>query len=488
MSQNPPPPDPKSPAGAAGKAQGPKKNTRRNLQREDARSSFNPSAPKMSIEQFFTGFLSTENQNVEYEMDLNVQERIAEPYLAKARDYAERHLSQDSNQRNLQSLTYAMISIGMVRKLMKSLPNSEESELSRFQHLSKADIFLPKSSIVAIDALGKTTEGNLTVRLAYHSQDMFRLLLKMCKVMNYHDDFHGSYVPPIADVEWADLDVTRIVTVSKASAKWMRAMAPAFLEQAYRNHWTVIMEIPVDPIPNPNPNLPPEQQPPRRVEMEMSYPHLPIMDNEQDQLREFLAWIVRLNPEMPNVRLVLAAGFATIWKKRYFERVEHLIHNVERDLPPWFPNLGIRPLDLLNLLNVFLVPVAEDVELNTSYIAMIKDIHQAVLDNQYAFNGFLDLARQPDSDTGTLAQILEFRANDFRNREVVGFPELNYYRMIDGATAKSYFSIPNNGAASLGLAFGYSMSVRMIKSRTSRLQGDPDSIRRQFIRTDFIRT
>ena len=447
---------------------------RTNKTKLDARSKFNPSAPSISAEKFFTEFVEKKRNNVEIVFDVGVQSRIADIYVTKARNHAINKYQSVNN--DLQCSTFALISIALCRKLLLSTPDSEEYEVGRFRSIWKTELMAPKSAIAAISNVGKFEFEDKVARLKYSSQDVFRMLLTTCKVMNQHSSYRNNYATGYHDADgevgWDDVDTTRCVITSESSVRWLRDEAIKFLDVAYMNTWQV------DFSPPPTPEVPD----PPIIAMEVSYPRLKIVDDADKQLQEVVAWLGRLHAGMPGVQYVIAAGFATAWKLVFFQRVGHLFSNLVRGLPDWINN---RPIDVLTTLGLHHYDLSTDDYDGLSYFGFIHEIHNHVLTNTAFYSEFLELAKQPDDKFGTAAQMIPYNRTDFAEAVFVGLPLFTYERLKSDAQAITVVKLQDRGAVTAGLTFGFARDVKIVPNFIGRLNGDPNNIRTQYLKPDL---
>jgi len=458
---------------------------RPNKTKQDARSKFNSSAPPISAERFFTEFIEKKRNNVEIVFDEGVQGRLADTYITKARDHAvnKYHVAEDNV--NLQASTFALTSMALCRKMLLSVPDSEEFEMGKFRNIWKTELMAPKSVIAAVANVGKFELEDKVARLKYNSQDIFRMMLTTCKVMSNHSDYYVTdedgdragrystgYVVHGDELSWDEVDETKCVITSEASSRWLRDEAAKFLDVAYQTTWNA--EFTPGPTPaNPDPDP---------VVMEVSYPRLPINQNPEKQMENVVAWLGRLNAAMPGVQFVIAAGFATAWKLLFFQRIEHLFRNLVPGLPAW---IGTRPFDVLTTLGLHHYDLARDDYDGLSYLGFINEIHRHVVMNTTTFAEFLELAKQPDDKFGTAAQMLPFNRDDFTERVFVGMEDVTYQRLKSDAQSVSVAKIKDKGDVVAGLVFGFAKDVQVIPNYIGRLNGDPNNIRMQYLKPDL---
>jgi hypothetical protein len=334
----------------------------------------------------------------------------------------------------------------------------------------------PKSVIAAVANVGKFELDDKVCRLKYNSQDIFRMLMTMCKVMNHHSDFEDMYSSPVVEdgdtAGWDDVDVTRLVITSEASVRWIRDEAAKFLDVAYENTWNVEYTPPATPTePEPAP-----------VQMTCTYPRLPISLDADKQMENVVAWINRLHAKMPGVEYVIAAGFATAWKLIFFQRIGHLLTGLVKGLPAW---ILTRPFDILTTLGLFHCEISTDDYDGTSYVGFVHAIHQHLVMNVAFFAEFLELGKQPDDKFGTAAQLIPYKRNDFVERVMVGLEDFTVQKLKADAQTICITKIRDKGLATAGLIFGFAQDVSVVPNYIGRVNGDPNSVRNQFFKSDL---
>lgn len=300
--------------------------------------------------------------------------------------------------------------------------------------------------------------------------------MTICKVMNSHSDFADLYSGPVVvggdTVPWDEVDVSRLVITSEASVRWIRDEAAKYLDRAYENTWDVSYTPPATP----------EEPEPEPVRMTCTYPRLPISLDAEKQMENVVAWINRLNARMPGVQYVIAAGFATAWKLIFYQRVGYLFRNLVRGLPDWIDS---RPFDVLVTLGLHHCEISTDDYDGTSYIGFVNAIHQHLVMNVAFFAEFLELGKQPDDKFGTAAQLIPYKRNDFVERVLVGLEDFTVQKLKADAQTLCITKIKDKGLATAGLIFGFAQEVSVVPNYIGRTNGDPNSIRNQFFKSDL---
>jgi hypothetical protein len=458
----PPTNNPSKPASAANRG---KKNSMQNK----ARSAFNASAGSMSVEKFFTDFTEIRRNNVDIEMDLGFQERLAAPYADRAKEHST-YVLQLEQEEDLPKATSALISIGIARKLMMTIPESQSVEVSALSDLLSFDLYLPKASIAAIDNLGKFEHDNLVCRMKYQVQDTARILLKTSKLMNTHSRFRGRFLPPPGPQNydgtpkwpngWTDFKIDNVVVPSKGSASWIRDQAQVFLDKAYERHW----EVPYGP----------EDDEGNQARINVSYPRLPVSKSLEAQLRNVTDWLGLLSVDMPDVEVVVAAGICTAWDHFWFN-ISHW-DDAGVAFPDWVP----QPDTVLDIVEVCVVRLGQ-VDLRRQ-ISMINDylvVLGPVLDQ------FLDRAKQPENKFGSAAQLISIPEVNKTSKNSFGLVGATYQAIKRGTQGRAFVKVTNKGLVTMGSIFGFTKKVEVNENYLAMVNGDPDTLKLQFVRPDF---
>lgn len=451
-------------------------NKKKNPTREKARSMFDASAGSISVEKFFSDFVEKKRNNVEITFDHTSVARVAAPFVTKARDHAQHRLRQEADSEDFQSSTFALISFTAIRKMLLSVPASEKFELGRFKNFTDVEWFGPKSVIAAVDNIGKFEHDDMIARIKYNSQDIFRLMMDTCKVMDRHQDYNGKFASPVALQPWEDLDTSKLVITSDSSVRWIRDKAKDYLDRAMAHTWNVVVRGP-DRDDDGNEIEPWEEN------MQVSYPHLDYNPDPDKQLRNVLEWLPKLNARMPHILTLISAGFATCWKLIYFQRIGHLMNRIERNLPDWYTD---RPYDILTRLGIHHCDISTDDYDGDGYVGFVNEIHRRLITMRTDFNQFLEMAKQPDTAFGSPAQLLVYNSeNDYVDRDVIGIEGMTIGGMRSDSQAESMFKLKNKGQVVAGLIFGFTKKVEMFNNYLARVNGNPNTLRDNYLKSDF---
>lgn len=434
-----------------------------NKQRLDARASFDPTAGPMSPEKFFSSFTEVKRSNVDVVLDLDIQERLADPYLSQAQDFSDSTLQYPISDQRLAISTFGLVSTTLIRKMAMAIPQSEQIEVRSLSRLFETELRAPKALIAAIDNIGKFETDDFIGRIKYHSLDMFRMCLKLLGAFSKHPDFKGRIVLPPnpgnrqKKATWADVDVTSYVNNSTSSALWIRDQAAQFLDRAYKTEWMITDEK-VD------------------AQYLVTYPRLEISANLEQQDENVATWLGKLNPRMPKVNDVIAAGICTCWRKEWF--LDHSFAVLRPEWPDWIDGT---PSSVLLRMNVVQLDIV------AKYGDMLSDIYTHVQMKAPVFAQFLDLAIQPENKFGSTAMLMMMTEGQFTNKFSNFTPEVPVKRVKKGAFAKCFLKLKDKGAATAGIIFGFSRLVEVSQNYIGQVNGDPDNLMQQYLKSDFKR-
>lgn len=464
-----------------GSKQGKKKKT--NPVKADARSKFNASAAPIPIGDFFSQFGREKAANVDVVFDTDVQDRVAQPYVERAATFAKEKLNEPEDSQDHKVTAYALISITMARKMLMSIPNSDVSDMEMLTSIKTTEWFGPKAAVAGIDHIGKFEYEDKVARIKYNSQDIIRILAKMCKVMNNHSYFNGRYLAPTVNgphnYDWDALDTSKIVTTSESSVRWMRDEGRKYLEKAYDQTWLCQYQ-PMGPNPA-DPDGPPIPTGPL-VGMTVSYPRLKISNDPEKQWENVLQWLNLLSPEMPHVMSVISAGLATAWKLKYFKEPSRPFKALEKGLPAWFE---VTPAEVLVLLGLIHVKFTMQKINAKSFLNFILDIHGFMLSKTYIFKAYLEMAKQPDNAFGSQAQLLSYKDGDFTTEGLPGLEEYDYKKIKTGARPWSISMVADKGVAAAGMIFGFTKQVMFQTIFRGETDKPAENGRSRYLSSDF---
>jgi hypothetical protein len=447
--------------------------------RTKAMKQFDSSAPPMSLDKYFSDFQEIKRNNVSVELDPTLLDRISVPYLDRASDFADAHLMEETHAKdNLIYATHGLVGLGLVRKLYKSAPASVLPNLGFFKFISDVDLFLPPALSSALDNLGKISSDQFTIRVEYVEQDILRNSLRLLKTMSRHTQFQARYDPPRRVGEantistWALLDVEKIVFASESSARWLRELGKTFLaETAYRT-FTATVEVE---------NV--------EYQVQATFPQLRLSSSRSAQLDNIVEWQALMNPALPGAYLLGAAAISQIWTATFFKNPERLISNLEPSLrDTWLGDISVEVL--LGHLGVNLIstsPGRRDLDKSRFWMQFLRDVHDYLSGHgKVTFDKFLKLAKQPDTQFGSLAQMMELDEKAWIVGRARGIEDFVFQNQGPNMSATSLVKINDKSAVVSGLLFGFSKRVWFSNSQSARLNGAISSARTSYLATDFL--
>jgi len=429
-----------------------------------AMSQFNSSAPSMSVEKFFTDFTEARRNNVDITLDLGVVDRVAAPYMERAKDHTNYKLLDPDSDTVVRS-TFALISFTAIRKLLMTIPDSQNYDVAPLLDFLSQDLMAPRAAITAFDNLGKFELDDYVARLKYHSQDVMRLSIELCKVMDGHPRFAGRFEPPIPSwwerseehptFRWADIITEDVVIGSTSSATWIRNKALKYLELAFDHTW--------------------EMTTPEGHKFQVSYPKLKYIDNPELQLLNVTNWLEKLDSHMPEITTVVAAGICTAWVKDWFSVIP--FKTLVPEFPDWLP--FERPRDVLKHAKIQAISFS-----GSEVVTFLRAIFEHITMNVPVYNDFLNLAVQPVNRFGNESQLLPLSKEAFKDK-IDGSYGLHYQSIKRGSTSRVISKIKNKGRVVSGLIFGLSTEVEVRSNYIANVNGDPDQLRLAYLKSDF---
>jgi len=459
-------PQPSTPAAPSAGSVG-KKNTNKN--RMKARSQFDASAPSIPLEKFFSDFQEIKRNNVSVELDYTLLDRLAAPYLDKASDYADlRMLEETTAKDNLIKSTYGLVGMTLVRKLIKSAPASVQPNLSLFKFIADSELYVPPSLATVVDNLGKVSSDQFTVRLEYVEQDILRNVLRTLKGLSAHSQFKDKYITFSGGPTWAELDVEKVLLPSVSSSRWLRDVGKEMLaDTAYR---TFDAKVTIGGS---------------EVTIKATFPQLKLTSSRQVQLDNIVSWAELINPDLPFSGLLGAAALFQIWQPHYFARLTSKFSLVEPALEDtWLGDLT--PLKVLKSAG-FLVADIKRRSLTSNWIEFLSDAHAFISGHgRVIFDKFLKLTKQPDTQFGTFAQLLELDDKAWSSRSARSVPDFKYFDQRSDMSATCLFKFNEKALITTSLLFGFSKRVWYTNSQSARLNGNISSTRLAYLSSDFV--
>jgi hypothetical protein len=458
-------PPPIQPAAAV--ATGKPKNASRN--RTKAMSQFNPSAPRISVDRFFSDFTEVKRNNVDVTLDPSLLDRLAAPYIDRAHDFERNRTgSSDHRRTDLVASTYALVGMAMVRKLVLSAPASVSNNISSLQYVKNMELFAPPSLCAALDNIGKITHDDFTVRVEYVEQDIYRNVVRICKVMNSHRDFTGQY-PLLGGLDWATLDPERFVVPSDSSARWLQNLGRELLsEVSYAN-------FPATVVING-----------QNVNVQVTFPHLKQDPSRTKQLEHIVTWLALMNPGLPNLPMLLSAAVFLIWTPLWFDRLTTTFANLD-DV---FVNTVLAdytPANFLDLHHFHVGSFARSPLNIVGIMTFFADVHSFISNNgPVIFDKFLKLTKQPDNQFGTLAQLLELDSEAWMNSRSRADNNFRFRNQTSDMHAMSLMKLKDKGAVTSALMFGFVTKVKYSNNFSARLNGPIATTRQLFLSSDFL--
>jgi len=461
-----------SPAPPAAAPVGPKKT---NKNRAKARAQFDSSAPIIPLERFFSDFQEIRRNNVHVELEPSLLDRLAVPYVDKASDYCDIRLLEETHAKtNIIRATHAMVGFGLVRKLVKSAPASVQPNLTTFKFVADNELYIPPALATAIDAIGKFSTDQFTVRLEYVEQDIVRNTLRILKSLTGHTQFADRYQVGCTSIAlstlptWDNLNPEVVLYPSISSCRWLRDHGQKMLaETAYKSFDATVKVGNVE------------------MEMKVSFPHLQLSSSRSVQLANIITWIGSLNAELPGINILVAAAVFQIWTPLFFTRMSDPIRTVEPGLTGWVGELT--PLSLLRAAELSVLHTIRNTEGKPNWIHFLRDAHAYISGySRSTFDKFLKLTKQPDTQFGTMAQLLEMDGKAWTQDSSRTVPDFSYRNQRSDMSATCLFKFHEKSLVTSALLFGYSKRVWYTNNQSARLNGSIPSTRLAYVSTDFV--
>lgn len=449
----------------AGKKPGHKKTSKQAL---DAASKFKDDAPTIGASAFFRGWEEDTYVNTYVIQEPTLQDRIAEYSVAAAETIARNELSQPAGNQDFEILVSATISLGLARKMLMTIPSSEQFEIGIFSDFLQVDHYLPSNSLAAIDHVGKFSKDDRVVRIRYHSQDTFRILLRTCRRLSHHSSFEGRFRPVIPDTDWQTLDIENIVINSESSALWLRDQSSKFLTAMFTTHFPVTI---LDEAGNGH-------------QVEVSYPRLARSQNVRTQFNHFLTWVAVLDPNLPRAIRLALSGACTFWERFWFDHLDDHFQSLypRRAMPAWFGQLT--PRDLLDEFGIVYYNMDAERILGNGCKAMIQEAFAELSRERPVLSTFFNMVKQNRNEFGSEAQLIIYDQEDLVEKESRVFNDTTFMVPRGGAVVRNNRKVTDLGAVAAGLMFVYSNECFVVANFRAQASIDPNMARNQYLAGD----
>lgn len=461
-----------------GSSDGNGKTRKPNKNRQRARRDFEHNAPLIPISTLFSDFQLTQQNNISIELDPSLLDRVSQPYIDKASDFTvANNIDYEETERDYVASTYALVGMTMVRKLIKSAPGSVKPHLSFFKFIGDSELWAPPALVTVFDNLGKLSQDQFTVRIEYLEQDIVRNALRICKAMSRHSQFSGKYAP-IAGTTWENLDVETILYPSNASSRWLKEVGKELLSDTAYNTFPATYQ-PVDEEGQP------QGEP---IPIRATFPVLRLATSRTTQITNLITWLETININLPNVWILIAAGLFQIWDPLYFVRSTATMAQVEPRLRDTIV-ANVTVADVVRYAGFRIVRTNLADAVSTGWTRMIQDIHTFISSyGPTTFNKFLKLTKQPDTEFGTFAQILELDRSAWVRANARTGQDFSFLQQRQDMSGRSLFKISDKGEVASALLFGFSKRVWYHNNQSARLNGSIAANRTAYVATDFLNT
>lgn len=281
-------------SGSGSEAGKPKRQTKT---RTEARSKFNSPRGKteLAVDPDFLGFSNPKRVNVELTMSESFPVRVGEEYVEQEVQY-QRQKGYTNNDDRLSSLAMPLLCV--LKQMWNTLPASSLDDAKHLTFL-KEEMFVPANLYAIISNFGKFDYNEFVVRYRYDVQDMYQLVLYVCKLMSQHGDFRnfvGLDLPRWEEadgggadwerVAWADVEPYAIVMPIQSSTNWIKDQSNSYLERAYNTNFEI------NAVRGPNNEI---------YRRTVRMPRFASGGTRREKIQAIAAWLPLLEADIPNV-------------------------------------------------------------------------------------------------------------------------------------------------------------------------------------------
>jgi len=453
---------PKTSAASGPATSGSQKNSKKKPSfKETARAQFSKPSTVMSVDSFFSDFSSVKRNNISVKVDDTVVDRVLETYLPRLRQYCELTRVTAPNTLNLVRDCELLLMFGLFRKLVLAAPTSQ-LDLDMFSFVKRIELWLPPAYISVIDNFGKLEFDDFVVRIKYNQLVIFQLAVRIVKIWSLYIArgvaYPQTWVARLATVN----NYKRVLTDNQASVDYLIDQAKDFLEEQYQvNHpFTDAQGV---------------------VLFHYSYPHLSMSKDYDTQVQNVKTWLTLVNGNMPNIDVMLAAVFSTIFRVEWFaSRMERL-----RVRDPTFPAwLNITPDDIIDGAGyVFVLSGVHDgysiAKIASEALAYVSECVQASLSPILLFE------KQPNNEFGSKAQLVQVDEDQFYEKASKGYPNHRILEISDHAFGRSLFKFKEKDSVVMALLFGFTTDVKYENIYHSRLNTNSVNTKALYLAKDI---
>jgi len=258
---------------------------------------------------------------------------------------------------------------------------------------------------------------------------------------------------------WSDIYVTHIVDASRGSVLYIRDVARAYLDKAFDTSFDATLTL-----PNGDTKV-----------IKVSYPRLKWSANPESQLRNVTDWLGEFSEELPDVKKVIAAGLCSAWQHDWF--TSESFDTLVPDFPDWLPFEG--PFDVLDEARIQRISYGA-----SELISFMRAIMNELNDSVPMFSEVFSLVKQPENKFGTPALLVPLGDECFKDRTGHEL-HLPVSDIIRGSSSRMIMKLKNKGQVVSGLIFGFVKNVEVRDNYLAQVNGDPNSLRQQYLRSDM---
>jgi hypothetical protein len=440
---------------------GPKVDRRKN--RIKARSQFDSSAPKISVDRFFSDFTQNRRNNIEFDFDFESLKRLDAVYLPKVKEFADFSSRDDFNPAVLVAQIRLLIRCVIFRKMLLATPESQKTYIAKYNFVRYIDLFAPPSLLACVENIGKFEFDDFVGRIRNNVHNIHLMAVEVVKQAFAIDSFRNNYDDFLVLAVRA-ANFNNCFFVDKSSCDMIRQRGIKFLSDLYEIDFDVRIG---------------------EINCRLSYPRLKISSDDAEQVQYLSEWFEKLNGEMPEINAATRAGLCLIVSERWFSGVHYNrpINSFVDGLPDW---VTITPSMFITALEYQRFDYNAPSDFTQNYLQALQDVFSYVQDIRSSpLNSILKFSKMSDNAFGTKSQIVVVPDKCFDDKSLPTFDDVFYSEAKPSIYGECLFKLKEKGLVTNQLIFSFTKNVEYKTIYEARLNGNVLNTRKMYLNPDF---
>jgi len=440
---------------------GPKVDRRKN--RIKARSQFDSSAPKISVDRFFSDFTQNKRNNIEFDFDFEALKRLDAVYLPKVKEFADFSSREDFNSNVLVAQMRLLIRCVIFRKMVLSTPESQKTFIAKYDFVKYIDLFAPPSLLAAVENIGKFEFDDFVGRIRNNVHNIHLMAIEIVKQAFTIDSIRNSYDDFLV-VKIRESTFSNCFFKEKSSVDIIRQRSKKFLDDLYEQDFEVQLE---------------------NAQCRLSYPRLKLSSDDAEQVTYLVEWFNKLHGAMPEVNAATTAGLAMIISERWFSGVNfnRALNVLYPDLPDW---VDLTPSEFIHRLEYKQFNYNAPSDFQQNYLQALQEVFSYVQDVRSSqLNSIIKFSKMSDNAFGTKSQIVVVPDKCFDDKALLPYEDVAYFEAKPSVYAECLFKLKEKGLVTNQLIFSFTKNVEYKTIYEARLNGNVLNTRYMYLNPDF---